>query len=190
VERRRTDAQGILREDKEAIAKGATAGKTDFFGGTPLNRQLSTENLSLAREIISGIREASPDLRHLRRGACEVQHALGRTDHQDAGAVRRVLPRRARAGRDLAFDQRFRRSDPGSRTKPAPIFPRNVRFSGDVGPPSALSTDRVEGPGRVFLREPRKILEVRITGIHYSPHDGPCELLKRVPKADFRLDTM
>jgi galactonate dehydratase len=46
---------------KEIISKGATGGKTDFFGGTPLDRQLPTKNLNLAREMIAGIREASPN---------------------------------------------------------------------------------------------------------------------------------
>jgi galactonate dehydratase len=45
---------------KELISKGATAGKTDFFGGTPLDRQLPTTNLNKAKEMIAGIREASP----------------------------------------------------------------------------------------------------------------------------------
>src|SRR4029453_11707176 len=52
--------KGYFEKTKEAIANGATAGKTDFFGGTPLNRQLPTENINLAREMIAGIREASP----------------------------------------------------------------------------------------------------------------------------------
>jgi len=46
---------------KEIMAKGATAGKTDFFGGTPLDRELPTKNLNEAREMIAGVREASPD---------------------------------------------------------------------------------------------------------------------------------
>jgi galactonate dehydratase len=46
---------------KEIMAKGATAGKTDFFGGTPLDRELPTKTLNEAREMIAGVREASPD---------------------------------------------------------------------------------------------------------------------------------
>ena len=45
---------------KEIIAKGATGGKTDFFGGTPLDRQITSQNLHDAREMIAGVREASP----------------------------------------------------------------------------------------------------------------------------------
>ncbi|HTG89173.1 MAG TPA: mandelate racemase/muconate lactonizing enzyme family protein [Vicinamibacterales bacterium] len=45
---------------KELIAKGATGGKTDFFGGTPLDRELTSQNLYDAREMIAGVREASP----------------------------------------------------------------------------------------------------------------------------------
>ena len=39
------------------------------------------------------------DVRHLRRGARQVQHALGRADRQDARAVRRILPRGAGSAR-------------------------------------------------------------------------------------------
>jgi galactonate dehydratase len=46
---------------KEVMARGATAGKTDFFGGTPLDRELPTKTLNEAREMIAGVREASPD---------------------------------------------------------------------------------------------------------------------------------
>src|SRR5262245_48417981 len=46
---------------KEIMAKGATAGKTDFFGGTPLDRELPTKALNEAREMIAGVREASAD---------------------------------------------------------------------------------------------------------------------------------
>ncbi len=46
---------------KEIMAKGATAGKTDFFGGTPLDRELPTKTLNEAREMIAGVREASAD---------------------------------------------------------------------------------------------------------------------------------
>src|SRR5216117_2326604 len=42
-------------------AMGATAGKTDFFGGTPLDRELPTKTLNEAREMIAGVREASAD---------------------------------------------------------------------------------------------------------------------------------
>jgi hypothetical protein len=56
---------------KEIISKGATGGKTDFFGGTPLDRQLPTKNLNLAREMIAGIREASPAF-----DICVEAHAL------------------------------------------------------------------------------------------------------------------
>jgi galactonate dehydratase len=45
---------------KEIMAKGATAGKTDFFGGTPLDRELPTQNLNEARDMIAGVRDASP----------------------------------------------------------------------------------------------------------------------------------
>src|SRR5262249_36728047 len=45
---------------KEVMAKGATAGKTDFFGGTPLDRELTTPLINEAREMIAGVREASP----------------------------------------------------------------------------------------------------------------------------------
>ena len=45
---------------KEVIAKGATGGKTDFLGGTPLDRELTSQNLYDAREMITGVREASP----------------------------------------------------------------------------------------------------------------------------------
>ena len=45
---------------KEIIAKGATGGKTDFFGGTPLDRELTSQNLYDAREMIAGVRDASP----------------------------------------------------------------------------------------------------------------------------------
>jgi galactonate dehydratase len=47
---------------KEIMAKGATAGKTDFFGNnTPLDRELPTKTINEAREMIAGVREASPD---------------------------------------------------------------------------------------------------------------------------------
>jgi galactonate dehydratase len=46
---------------REVMAKGATAGKTDFFGGTPLDRELTTPLINEAREMIAGVREASPD---------------------------------------------------------------------------------------------------------------------------------
>ena len=45
---------------KEIIAKGATGGKTDFFGGTPLDRQITSQNLHDAGEMIAGVRDASP----------------------------------------------------------------------------------------------------------------------------------
>jgi galactonate dehydratase len=47
---------------KEIMAKGATAGKTDFFGNnTPIDRELPTKTINEAREMIAGVREASPD---------------------------------------------------------------------------------------------------------------------------------
>jgi galactonate dehydratase len=45
----------------EVMARGATAGKTDFFGGTPLDRELTTPLINEAREMIAGVREASRD---------------------------------------------------------------------------------------------------------------------------------
>jgi len=53
--------QAYRDRTKEIIAKGATGGKTDFFGGTPLDRELPTKNLNEAREMIAGIREADPN---------------------------------------------------------------------------------------------------------------------------------
>jgi hypothetical protein len=44
------DASGLQERTKELIAKGATGGKTDFFGGTPLDRELTSQNLYDARE--------------------------------------------------------------------------------------------------------------------------------------------
>ena len=47
---------------KEIMAKGATAGKTDFFGNfTPIDRELPTKVFNEAREMIAGVREASAD---------------------------------------------------------------------------------------------------------------------------------
>jgi galactonate dehydratase len=47
---------------KEIMAKGATAGKTDFFGNnTPIDRELPTKTINEAREMIAGVREASAD---------------------------------------------------------------------------------------------------------------------------------
>jgi len=47
---------------KEIMAKGATAGKTDFFGNfTPIDRELPTKVFNEAREMIAGVREASAE---------------------------------------------------------------------------------------------------------------------------------
>jgi galactonate dehydratase len=47
---------------KEIMGKGATAGKTDFFGNnTPIDRELPSKTINEAREMIAGVREASPD---------------------------------------------------------------------------------------------------------------------------------
>jgi galactonate dehydratase len=46
---------------KEAIAKGATGGKSDWFGPVRIDRQLDTQILNEARDIIQGIREAGPN---------------------------------------------------------------------------------------------------------------------------------
>jgi galactonate dehydratase len=59
AERTRTSYR---EKTKEIMAKGATAGKTDFFGNfTPVDRELPTKTFLEAREMIAGVREASAE---------------------------------------------------------------------------------------------------------------------------------
>ena len=64
---------------KEIIAKGATGGKTDFFGGTPLDRQITSQNLHDAGEMIAGVRDASPTF-----DLCVEAHASSTCTRRDA----------------------------------------------------------------------------------------------------------
>lgn len=56
--------EGYREATKAIMAKGATAGKSDFFHTTPftpIDREIPSPILNQAREMIAGIREASPD---------------------------------------------------------------------------------------------------------------------------------
>ena len=84
-------------KDERDHGQGGDGGQDRSFGGTPLDRQLPTKTLNEAREMIAGVREASPDF-----DICVEMHAkfniAFRSAHpENVRAVRRVLGRGAGA---------------------------------------------------------------------------------------------
>jgi galactonate dehydratase len=69
---------------RELVSKGVMAGKTDPFGGTPLDRHLPTPTLNEVREIVAGMREGGPNF-----DICIEAH--GKFNAASAGRIAKTL---------------------------------------------------------------------------------------------------
>jgi galactonate dehydratase len=76
--------EAYAAKTKEVIARGATAGKFDPFGGTPKDRQLPTTTLNEVRQMVQGVREGGPDF-----DICIEAH--GKFNVASAGRIAKML---------------------------------------------------------------------------------------------------